>query len=391
MSLKKLALLVGNAEYTGNMLKNPVHDANDLSQKLHSLGFRTLVGINTTKEDLKRLLSEFQQELPVTDIGLFFFAGHGMQIKGENYITCIDTSFEDEIAADCSSIPLKQIVNILDKGKHRANIIILDACRDNPFERAWNRGVNQQGLAPVFAPRGTIIAFATSPGETASDGKERNGVYTSSILKHIEEQNLPIEEMFKRVRNTVSVMTNGKQTSWEHTSLMGSFFFNSSIPDEQNIAVYSEDAKADAEFVPIESNEAHNLIKALKSCNWYKQNPAILMIQNSDFTSVDKNTLFVIGRNIYQTACGGSTSGENLIKNLGSFLGGLSDDVSFHILNGILYEIYFDSTSRFRKEPKTDILMKCFPLKKLKIFPKALALFKPNLSRMKIIFFIFQV
>src|SRR5205823_8843918 len=108
------------------------------------------------------------------------------------------------------------------------NIIILDACRDNPFERAWARSSSMRGLAPVYAPKGTLIAYATSPGQMASDGDGRNGAYTSS-LQHLDAVDCSIETMFKRVRNTLSAYTDGKQISWEDTSLAKEFYFNRTV------------------------------------------------------------------------------------------------------------------------------------------------------------------
>jgi len=354
MGLKKIALLIGNAAYPDNLLVNPINDAIDLTAKLKLLGFHTISGTNTNRESFDRLLIDFQNSLSNFDVGLFFFAGHGMQIDGENFLACIDTNFIDEISAKHSSAQLNRIIDILDKGTNRTSIIILDACRNNPYERAWHRGINQLGLAPVYAPRGTIIAFATSPGEKASDGKGSNGAYTSALLKHIDEQNLSIEEMFKRVRNTVSVITHTRQTSWEHTSLMGGFCFNSSIPDEQNIAVYSDLAKEDATFLLNDTLEVHKFIKKLKSHDWNYQNPAIDCFDTFDFSNADKDTLFVLGRNLYQVSCGPSNSGKTFIQNLPSHLENHLAEISFHILNGILFEIYFDSSSLYRRIPKLD-------------------------------------
>lgn len=379
MSFKKLGLIVGNAKYPESLLENPTHDANDLSEKLKSLGFTIITGTDVTGEEFDRLLDNFKTTLNNFDVGLFFFAGHGMQIQGENYITCINTGFDDEIKAKHTSLPLNRIIDILDKGTNRTSIIILDACRNNPYERAWARGITQRGLAPVYAPRGTIIAYATSPGELASDGLGRNGAFTSGVLKHIDDQNLPIEEMFKRVRNTVNVITKGKQTTWEHTSLMGSFSFNSSIPDEQKVAVYSEDAKEDAKFL-LQGSDVHRLIGALKSHDWYKQNPAIEKISHTDFCSTDKNTLFILGRNIYQVACGTSSSALEYVKNLEINLNKLNAEISFHILNGMLFEIYFNSSSKFRDMPKAEYFNEVLNMENVQAYLKSFEFIQAELK-----------
>src|SRR5208283_746218 len=142
------------------------------------------------------------------------------------------------------------------------NIIILDACRNNPYERAWHRASGVRGLAPIYAPKGTLIAFATSPGQVASDGRGRNGAYTEALLRHIDTPDSSIEEMFKRVRNTLNAMTKQKQTSWEHTSLSGEFFFNLSLGTR--IDEYSDSALRDGLFVLSKNKSSHKLIQGLK-------------------------------------------------------------------------------------------------------------------------------
>jgi uncharacterized caspase-like protein len=143
-----------------------------------------------------------------------------------NYLIAKDTEADDETDVESGALSLNEVISRMEpkNGATRTNIIILDACRDNPFERKW-RG-KPRGLAPVYAPRGTLVAFATSPGQFASDGAGRNGLYTEALLKHIEEPDLAVEAMFKRVRNTLGAATKQKQISWEHTSLAGEFYFH---------------------------------------------------------------------------------------------------------------------------------------------------------------------
>jgi uncharacterized caspase-like protein len=148
-----------------------------------------------------------------------------MQIEGENYLTAVDSDFGNETDAKHSSLSLNRVIETMEKSGAATKIIILDACRDNPFEFAWHRSAATRGLAPVYAPRGTIIAYATSPGQVALEGKDRNGRYTAALLKHIDVPDLSLEAMFKRVRNTLNGTTKGKQISWEHTSLAGEFFW----------------------------------------------------------------------------------------------------------------------------------------------------------------------
>jgi hypothetical protein len=356
----KKALCIGNAQYPEAPLKNPANDARDLSRRLEALGFSCRLSTDASYRSMNETLKDFALEMSGAEVGLFFFAGHGMQISGENYLTAVDTDFTSETDAKYSSLPLNKVIDVLEKGDNSTSIIILDACRNNPYERRW-RGGEYLGLAPVYAPKGTIIAFATSPGQTAFDGDNQNGAYTSALLNHIGNQNLTIEDLFKRVRNTLSAMTSGKQTSWEHTSLMGDFLFNPSVLTDEFIAEYSSQAKADANF-HVASSPLREVIDGLKSHNWYIQNPAMSGLASVEWSRVSKDDLFVLGRNLYQAACGGSNEAATYFSYLSLKLGELEKEVAFHILNGMLYEIYFDSSDRFRDEKKVGRIADVFAL-----------------------------
>ncbi|HAT4062079.1 TPA: caspase family protein, partial [Citrobacter freundii] len=182
-----------------------------------------------------------------------------------------------------------------------------------PYERAWDRGPAQKGLAPLFAPKGTIIAYATSPGEIAGDGKGRNGCYTEALLKHITTPDIPIEEMFKRVRNSLAVITKNKQTSWEHTSLAGDFFFNISLVT--SIGKYEKESIVDQLFHIKPHDELHSVISKLKSHDWYTQTPAARGISSKEINSSDIDSAFIFGRNIYQASCGSAHGATEFIMN----------------------------------------------------------------------------
>jgi len=357
----KKALCIGNAAYPEEALANPVNDARDIASKLTALGFTCSVLRDAKIASMQQELKTFSEDLVDTEVGLFFFAGHGMQIDGDNYLTAIDTDFEKELDAKYSSLPLNKVIEVLEKGKNATSIIILDACRNNPYERRW-RGVGSRGLAPVYAPKGTIVAYATSPGQVASDGLGENGAFTASLLRHIASHNVTIEDLFKRVRNTLSASTSGKQISWEHTCLMGDFFFNQAILTDDFIAEYSKNALADAGFQCQVGRRLADVIKKLRSRDWYQQNPAVTALNSVDWSTAEKDELFVLGRNLYQTACGGSRTADTYFSSLATKLGALEREVVFHILNGILYEIYFDSHDRFREKKKTERLDDVFAL-----------------------------
>lgn len=372
--MKGLALIIGNSKYstTGNELINPENDANDFSDVLIRLGYKVNVQKNIDLKNLDIQISSFGKELDNFDIGIFYFAGHGMQIDGENFITAIDTDFSSEISAKYSSYTLNKVLAYMEKAKNDSNIIILDACRDNPFEKSWSRSIDQQGLAPMYAPKGTLIAYATSPGEKASDGKGRNGLYTKALLDHIEEENISVEEFFKRVRNSVFAFSKGKQTSWEHTSLTGNFEFNSGQLIHDVDTPYSTEAIVDKKFNLNQSGNVIKLIKDLKSYNWYTQNPAIDRLQSIDPSKHNKNTLFVLGRNILQAAEGNSGSAVNFMNDIENEVGKFSVNGENHVLNGILFEVYFDSNGDFRHHrTKNTFLDKIYSISDVDSFRKS--------------------
>lgn len=356
------AYLIGNAAYPdGNELQNPMHDAADLGAKLKGYGFRTIVATNCTVREMEKKLKEYRKLLDTHDVGLFFFAGHGMQIEGSNYLLALDTDMDSEDDAKHSSLSLDRVIDTMSKSKATTKIIILDACRNNPWQRAWQRSLAKRGLASVYAPKGTIIGFATSPGESASDGDRRNGTYTEALLQHIDSPDCSIETMFKRVRNTVAAATAGKQTSWEHTSLAGEFYFNLSLG--KLIDEYDGTALADSLFVLDEAKKSHKMIADLKSHNWYVQNPALDLLDATSAGKMRNDTLFVIGRNIYQAACGSSRGAlafiDEFLTKTRKF-----DKKRKALLDGILFEIFFDSNGKLRQSIKADCFDEVFDLQR---------------------------
>lgn len=348
MTRRLNALVIGNAAYEDvDALKNPVNDAEDVGRNLETCGFSVIQEIDGSHADMDRALKRFQRVLKDSDVGLFFFAGHGMQIDGENYLAAVDTDAADEIAAKHSSLALNRVIEVMGKSACSTGIIILDACRNNPFERAWTRSIEVRGLAPVYAPRGTLIAYATSPGQTASDGKGRNGAYTAALLQHLATPDCSIEAMFKRVRNTLSAATKGRQISWEHTSLAGEFFFNLSL--SLRIDLYSETALSDSLFVLDDGKASHRVIRELKSSTWPRQNLAVDGFTPEMANKASADSLFVVGRNLYQAACGGSHSALAYLADFASRANGIKEPKRKALLDGMLFEVFFDPTARLRK------------------------------------------
>jgi uncharacterized caspase-like protein len=362
--MNALALVIGNAKYTADehKLVNAVNDANDFGNKLLNLGFVVHTITDCNNETFDRKVKEFGEDLKKFDVGLFYFSGHGLQIKGENYLTAIDTSFVDEISAKHTSYQLNEIISYMQEANPLIKILILDACRDNPLPKQF-RGVDNKGLAPINAPKGTLIAFSTSPGEKAMDyGAGRNSIYTGALLNHIDDPNIPIEDFFKRVRTSVHTLSNGKQTSWEHTSLIGDFYFNSDQLIHSIELPYKEEYIADEKFRSIGS-EIDEIIESLRSYNFYTQQSAFKRLESISVKTIDESSLFLLGRNILQTATGGEFTAIEIIKNLDTWLVKYFKGEQNHILNGILFEIYFNSKGQFRyKDFKNELIDEVFKL-----------------------------
>jgi uncharacterized caspase-like protein len=180
---------------------------------------------NCTQKTMKRAIDDFGKKLRDHQVGLFFYAGHGVQVNGANYLIPVDARLEasEDVEYDC--VRADRVLAKMESAGSRTNIVILDACRDNPFERGWNRSAKSSGLAFMNAPSGSLIAYATSPGATAADGAGENGVYTEALLKHIGSSGVSILQMFQRVRSEVMRKTDSRQVPWESTSLRGDFYF----------------------------------------------------------------------------------------------------------------------------------------------------------------------
>lgn len=223
---KRVALVIGNAAYPGAPLANPVNDARDMAAALRRLGFDVIEKLNVTQKEMNRAIAQFGERLRTDTVALFFYAGHGMQVRGKNYLIPIDAQIKSEASARAETVDVDTVMDQL--AVSPLNIVILDACRNNPFERRF-RSVGG-GLAQMDAPKGSLIAYATAPGKVASDGSGRNGLYTQELLRHIQTPGLPLEAVFKRVRNGVMAGSGEAQTPWESSSLTGDFYFVGGSP-----------------------------------------------------------------------------------------------------------------------------------------------------------------
>ncbi|MEO5599908.1 MAG: caspase family protein [Cyclobacteriaceae bacterium] len=165
-------------------------------------------------------------ELEKYDVGLFYFAGHGVQVKGSNYLIPVDANLKNERTVEYDCVQVDRILSHMENAKTSVNVLILDACRNNPFERNWGRDLSQRGFAVMDAPKGSLIAYSTSPGKTASDGEGKNGLYTGELISEIKTVNLTVTQLFQKVRKAVMEKSKDTQVPWESTSLTADFYFN---------------------------------------------------------------------------------------------------------------------------------------------------------------------
>ena len=225
---RRVALVVGNSSYKTSPLKNPANDARAVAAALRRLGFEVIERQNLTREAFSLAARDFGDRLKGATVGLFYFAGHGLQVRGRNFLVPVDADIAREDEVPYRSLDVNEVLDKMDAARTPINLVLLDACRNNPFARSFK--LSQVGLAQMDAPAGTLIAFATSPGSVAQDGEGDNGLYTSALLKHITTPALPIEQMLKRVRVDVARSSNNGQVPWESSSLNRDFAFASGLP-----------------------------------------------------------------------------------------------------------------------------------------------------------------
>jgi formylglycine-generating enzyme required for sulfatase activity len=220
---RRLALVIGNAAYQSAPLRNPVNDATDMDAVLRRLGFEVTILRNADRRAMGEAIETFSQKLRKGGVGLFYFSGHGIQVRGENYLVPLGATINREQDAEYEAVSVGRVLGGMDDAGNALNIIILDACRNNPYARSFRSSA--RGLAVVQAARGSLIAYATSPGSVADDGSSRNGVYTQYLLKAIVTPGLSVEQVFKKVRTEVIGATGDKQRPWESSSLTEEFYF----------------------------------------------------------------------------------------------------------------------------------------------------------------------
>jgi uncharacterized caspase-like protein len=228
---QRLALVIGNSRYINSPLANPVNDAEDIAAALEKTGFEVILKTDANRRAMEQAVRDFGRRLRSGGVGLFYYAGHGLQIDGRNYLIPVDAVIESESDARYESVDAGRVLGKMEDAGNGLNIVILDACRDNPFARSFRSG--QKGLAKMDAPVGSLLAYSTAPGSVAADGTGRNGLYTSKLLRFIHAPGIKIEDMFKQVRREVMAESGKKQVPWESSSMAGDFYFT---PEPQKAA-----------------------------------------------------------------------------------------------------------------------------------------------------------
>jgi uncharacterized caspase-like protein len=251
----RVALVLGNASYRTMPLNNPVNDARAVAAALDKMGFQVIRLENATQQQMFEAVRRFGDALQ-GGVGLFYFAGHGVQVKGRNFLIPVDAVIEREDEVAYKGFDVGLVLEKMEAAKNPLNIVILDACRNNPFARASRSATT--GLAQIDAPAGSIVAFATAPGAAAADGSGGNGLYTTHLLEHMGTPGLKVEEVFKRTRVAVKQRTKGQQIPWESTSLEGDFYFVGASGGGTPAAAAAGPAMAEAEAWALvsESNSA---------------------------------------------------------------------------------------------------------------------------------------
>ena len=230
----RIALVIGNSAYADAPLANPANDARLMAKTLRGLGFDVIERTDADQEAIQLAIFELQDRLfdaGKDAVGLFYYAGHGVQVGGQNYLIPLNTNIKKEREVAIKAVSANFVLGQLEITGNRMNFVIFDACRNNPLTRSFRSA--SRGLARMDAPRGSLIAYSTGPGEVAADGTGANSPYTVALAQAMQTPGVPAEKMFKLVRDRVIDETNGEQTPWEESSMTGADFFFKGMPRSQ--------------------------------------------------------------------------------------------------------------------------------------------------------------
>ena len=277
---QRLALVIGNSEYQGRLakLKNPVNDARLMKETLESLGFEVLFGADVTKTEFKKMIKRFSTRLSKGGVGLFYYAGHGIQVDGRNFLIASDSRIREKDDVEFESIAMDYVVKKIQGAHNRFNVVVLDACRNDPFSRS-----SGGGLAPLQNARGIFVGYATEAGNVALDGSSDNSVFTAQLSHHMKRP-IPIEEVFKNTRAAVWEASNHEQFPGVYNQALGEFYFT--LPKVNPRAVAMKTATnvepANAEPVAVAAPVARNASESKGdegiSSAWYWGGGAALLL-----------------------------------------------------------------------------------------------------------------
>jgi uncharacterized caspase-like protein len=249
---KRVALVVGNSNYAQvGTLANPANDANDIASALKAAGFEVILGIDVDKREFDKKVRNFADILEDADAAIFFYAGHGLQVAGRNFLLPVGARVQTERDLDFDAVNLDFVLKQMELGRaDKTNIVFLDACRDNPFTRNLARSMGTRsasigkGLAQVDTGVGTFIAYSTQPGNVALDGTGRNSPFTAALAKRVREPDRNLTSVMIEVRKDVLAATGGKQVPWDHSALTGEFYFQPSTGERSATRGVGEDPEA---------------------------------------------------------------------------------------------------------------------------------------------------
>jgi uncharacterized caspase-like protein len=251
---KRVALVIGNAAYAhAPRLDNPANDARDMTAALRKLGFDVIEGIDLDESGMRRTVKRFAEMLTGGDVGLFFYAGHGLQVNGQNYLVPVDAKLETAAGLDFELVRLDVVHRTMER-EAKTNVIFLDACRDNPLSRNLARAMGTRssqigkGLAVVESGVGTLISFSTQPGNVALDGAGRNSPFAGALAKHIAQPTEDLSTLLIRVRNDVMAETKDRQIPWEHSSLRAKLYLAALPPEPPRAAGPTYEQQAELSF-----------------------------------------------------------------------------------------------------------------------------------------------
>ncbi|MBF0264427.1 MAG: SUMF1/EgtB/PvdO family nonheme iron enzyme [Gammaproteobacteria bacterium] len=261
----RIALVIGNSDYKNAPLTNPGNDATDMTKVLKRQGFKVTKLINANQQKMEEAITKFGKKLyQKNTVGLFFFAGHGVQVNNTNYLVPTGANIT-EANIKYKAVDAGQILSEMSLADNGLNMMILDACRNNPFSRSFRSST--RGLAKMQAPTGSVILYATSPGDVAADGSGRNGLFTEKLMKNINKKGFNVEKVFKQTAIAVSNASGKKQVPYFEGVILGDFYFNGNVTVTQpNIQV----ASADSDMADKQENTFWNTVISDNSKEMYQ-------------------------------------------------------------------------------------------------------------------------